>query len=788
MSHAAFAGRRLRGWTASRLRSAFLEPSIGWWQLASAVFVVAYGVSLFVVTRPANGYTTFWDGYVVAIASILPLVVVVLRVRYKAEARFAWFAIAVGIGLNTAGNLLYTYHDQNLRPIPNPAPSDLPYLLSYVAFVVGVAAISQRSFGRVHASIRLDGAVSGLALGAVAGMLWFAPVLKVSGRPLQVAVGMAYPLFDLVLLVLLAAGLAPQRYRPTWSTGLLMAGVLAFVVGDVFYLNRIAANTYVGGTPLEETWVIGIFLLGLAAWAQDKHRSQSRAGPLESSNGIAMVPVVSGLLSLGVLAASLYRHVPTVASLLAIAALSMVMLRMVLTLRELREAAANYRDARTDDLTGLSNRRAFQETLESHFRVAQGHQHVGVVLIDLDGFKEVNDSLGHHAGDDLLRIVAERFLVTIASRASLARLGGDEFACSRIVAGEDELMAIAAELGAVLSEPFALDGITVRVGASIGISMSPEHGSTDAELLRCADVAMYEAKHEKIDVCPYRAEHDPNSRDRLALIHELRTAIESRSLTLHYQPTLDMRSVRVRGVEALVRWHHPTRGLLYPDDFIPLAERFGLIPQLTRAVLEQAIAEAARLALAGHPLHMNINISRHDLVDETLPAYVDQLLERHGVPHTHITMEVTESALSDDPTRANRSIRELRRRGVRVSIDDFGVGYSSMSQLLELPIDELKIDKSFVLALQSDHRARAIIRATIELAHALNLTVVAEGVELAEDLRLLRRLGADIAQGYHIARPLTTDQLDEYLAQPDRDFGLLPEQATAEIAVSSLLR
>ena len=183
---------------------------------------------------------------------------------------------------------------------------------------------------------------------------------------------------------------------------------------------------------------------------------------------------------------------------------------------------------------------------------------------------------------------------------------------------------------------------------------------------------------------------------------------------------------------------------------------------------------------------MNINISRHDLVDETLPAYVDQLLERHGVPHTHITMEVTESALSDDPTRANRSIRELRRRGVRVSIDDFGVGYSSMSQLLELPIDELKIDKSFVLALQSDHRARAIIRATIELAHALNLTVVAEGVELAEDLRLLRRLGADIAQGYHIARPLTTDQLDEYLAQPDRDFGLLPEQATAEIAVSSV--
>jgi len=184
---------------------------------------------------------------------------------------------------------------------------------------------------------------------------------------------------------------------------------------------------------------------------------------------------------------------------------------------------------------------------------------------------------------------------------------------------------------------------------------------------------------------------------------------------------------------------------------------------------------------------MNINISRHDLVDETLPAYVDQLLERHGVPHNRITLEVTESALSDDPTRANRSIRQLRRRGVCVSIDDFAVGYSSMSQLLELPIDELKIDKSFVLALQSDHRAQAIVHATIELAHALNLTVVAEGVELVDDLRLLQRLGADIAQGYHIARPLTTDQLDEYLTQPDHDFGLLPRRAiTATAAMSSL--
>ena len=765
------------------------ESSQIWWQLAGAVLLVAYVLSLFVVRRPSSGYSSLWDGWAGNVVATLPLVPVWLRVRRSSTLRLAWASMAVGIALNTVANLVFLFHDQNLHPIPSPAWSDLPYLLSDAAFIVGVAIMTQSSFGRGHASVRLDGAVAGLSIGAAAALLWFEPVLRVSGRPLQVAVGMAYPLCDLVLLVLLIAGLAPQRYRPTWSTGCLMAGVAWFVLGDIVFLNQTAANTYVPGTPLEATWAIAIFLMGVAAWAPNVRRDQlseerrehARRGSDVAPTGIGLVPVCFGILSLAVLVVSLFKHTSAVASGLAIGALAVVIIRMALTLREVRHASENFRDARTDVLTGMHNRRAFLERLEAQLgTVAEDHL-VGVMLVDLDGFKEVNDSLGHHNGDELLRVVAKRFDSKLDNRGSIARLGGDEFATSCFIGSVDTLIAIAHELAATLADPISLEGVAVRVGASIGVSISPNDGVTHSDLLRTADVAMYEAKRAHSVVCSYHVEHDLNSRDRLTLIDDLRTAIETRTLTLHYQPTLELRSATIRGVEALVRWQHPTRGLLYPDDFIPIAERVGLIPQLTQAVLELAVAQAASLDHAGHHLQMSVNISRYDLIDEHLPNYVDKLLETYGVAHNQITLEITETCLSEEPDRVTEHIHQLRERGIRISIDDFGVGYSSMSQLLELPIDELKIDKSFVLALQTDHRAEAIIRSTIELGRALNLSIIAEGAECAENLNQLRRLGADIAQGYHIAKPLTPEQLDDYLAQPTHHYGLLPEPVLTHI-------
>jgi EAL domain-containing protein (putative c-di-GMP-specific phosphodiesterase class I) len=256
---------------------------------------------------------------------------------------------------------------------------------------------------------------------------------------------------------------------------------------------------------------------------------------------------------------------------------------------------------------------------------------------------------------------------------------------------------------------------------------------------------------------------------------------------MYYQPTLDMRTGIISGLEALVRWPHPSLGLLYPDSFIPLAEQNGLMPQLTRSVLEMAVSEAARLDRAGHQLGMSVNISRYDLVDEDLADYVDGVLALHGFPPDRLTLEVTESALGGDPERARRCVLRLRARGVRVSIDDFGVGYSSMSQLLGLTIDELKIDKSFILGLTSDPRAQAIVRSTIELARALSLTLVAEGIETEEVLRSLQSLGAEIGQGYLISRPLTSQKLDEYLAHPERLRRLLLPEPQLSLTTSTVL-
>jgi diguanylate cyclase (GGDEF)-like protein len=733
-----------------------------WTQLLAGSVVLAYTASTLFVPR---GYDTIWDGWIGNLAEILPLVPIGLRILRTERYRAAWTAMWLGILLYDAGNLIYLWHDQNLSPIPNPAPSDVAYLLSYVCFAVGVVLLTQPNFGAVAISTRLDGAITGLAVGAAAGAIWFDHVLQVSGRPLQVAVGMAYPLMDLVMLVLLTAALAPLHYRPNRQTLLLMVGVGVFAAGDVVYLNQVAANTYVQGTLLDASWAVGIWLIGLAAWPRPERRAVRRTTATEVPKGITMVPIVFGSLAVVVLLSSLVHHTPKVATLMALAALALVIVRMAMTLKAVRVVEhRSFAVARVDELTKLANRRAFFEDGEARFTARTPDQRIGVLVVDLDGFKEINDTLGHAAGDQLLQVVSARFEARVGGRGLIARTGGDEFAGTFTISSVADAVAIAQEMAAIFHDPVSIEGLTVRVGGSIGVALCPDHGGTLAELLRCADVAMYEAKGAHAPVRLYRPEDDVHTRDRLTLVDDLRTTPWERSLVLHLQPTLDLRSRAVLGVEALVRWRHPTFGLLYPDDFVPLCERTGMIRSLTRTVIDLAVAELARLDATGYRLGIRVNISRVDLHDEELPGYVDVVLARHGVAPERLTLEVTETSLSEDPDRTRRSIVRLRERGILVSIDDFGVGYSSLSQLLELPVDELKIDKSFVLALGVDARARAVVTATVELARALGLTVVAEGVESSTGLHAVEELGVDVAQGYFVACPFTSAQLDAYLS------------------------
>ncbi|MGC9665461.1 putative bifunctional diguanylate cyclase/phosphodiesterase [Planosporangium sp. 12N6] len=426
-----------------------------------------------------------------------------------------------------------------------------------------------------------------------------------------------------------------------------------------------------------------------------------------------------------------------------------------------REAADREHQALHDALTGLPNRRHFQHRLD---RTLAGGVPAAVMLMDLDRFKEVNDSLGHDVGDALLREVGRRLRQLLTDDHLIARLGGDEFAV--LLAGADpaHAVAIAEEMVQVIDAAIHVDHLVLHARASIGVALAPEHGDDARTLMRHADVAMYEAKESRSSVRVYDPRYDRNTPERLALLTDLRDAVQNRELTVVYQPKLDPATGRVAGAEALVRWHHATLGTVPPDRFIPLAEHAGLIRPLTLHVLEVALRGCAAWRRAGHDLHVAVNLSPNSLLDDNLPDIVARLLGQVGVPACALVLEITEVALMADPTGSVATLDRLHTLGVRLAIDDFGTGYSSLGRLRELPIHEVKIDKSFVQRIGVDPRDRAVVRSAVQLGHALGLQVVAEGVEDAATYDQLTAEGCNLVQGYLVSRPLPAEEFARWLS------------------------
>ncbi len=424
------------------------------------------------------------------------------------------------------------------------------------------------------------------------------------------------------------------------------------------------------------------------------------------------------------------------------------------------EAAAQEHRSLHDPLTGLPNRRHFLRLLAS--RLAD-EPRTAVVMLDLDGFKDVNDAFGHATGDLLLAEVGRRLADRLGA-ASVARLGNDEFAALvPAVADTEDARTRVAALVAALSVPFPAEGLTVDVRVTAGLAVSPEHGDEAAGLLQHADTALYTAKHRRRDVEVYDSAADRASH-RVRMTGHLRDAIAARDLTVHYQPKTDPASGRVYGAEALVRWEHPEHGRVSPEEFIPLAEQTGLIRPLTTLVLDAALAACAGWRRDGHHLGVAVNLSTRSLTDTELPAQVGEALRRAGLPPAALTLEITETAVMADLGRSVATLQELRALGVRLSVDDFGTGQSSLAYLKQLPIHEMKIDKAFVLGLADDQGDAAIVRAALSLGHALGLRVVAEGVEDGVTLALLADWGCDLVQGYHVSRPLPPAALEAWLA------------------------
>lgn len=414
-----------------------------------------------------------------------------------------------------------------------------------------------------------------------------------------------------------------------------------------------------------------------------------------------------------------------------------------------------------DPLTGLPNRsHVMQRFAQAVDRIRGAGHEAALMFIDLDHFKDVNDTRGHDTGDALLCQVAQRLLGAVPPAALVARLGGDEFVVMVPGAAAAEAMALADRVCAQLKEPFSVADAAVVVGASAGIAVAPGHGRSRQELTRRADIALYTAKAQRGSVCLFDESQDRATAERAAWVAELREAIARRCFKLHYQPRVSAADGRMVSVEALVRWQHPRHGLVPPDRFIAIAEHAGLMGELGALVLDEACLQMAAWRLAGVPVRkVSVNVSMQQLVTGRLPQEVRETLARHAVPPQALELEVTESLLADDADSAQDQLRQLRALGIEIALDDFGTGYSAMSQLRRLPIDVMKIDRSFVVDLGSDDGALAIARAIVALAGALGLRVVAEGVETAEHARRLRELGCDELQGYHFARPLPADEL-----------------------------
>jgi len=423
-----------------------------------------------------------------------------------------------------------------------------------------------------------------------------------------------------------------------------------------------------------------------------------------------------------------------------------------------------------DPLTGLPNRKYLNRTLDEAIN-SPGREPFALAILDLDRFKEVNDTLGHAVGDRLLALVAKRIRGALRPGDTVARLGGDEFALHLTgVDGHDHAAQVAERIRSALTEPFHLEDVVLELEASIGISYFPDHGSDVQVLMQRADVAMYLAKGTQTDIEVYDLARDHNSTDRLGLLAALRRAIEGGELELHYQPKVDLTTEAVVGVEALVRWNHPVRGFIPPDEFIPLAETSGLMHQLTEFVLTTALDQAAAWRRDGMPVSVAVNVSARDLHGSELVETLRRALARTGLPADLLKLELTERTLMAQHSRVSETIAGLEDLGVALSLDDFGTGYSSMFMLKRLPVSELKVDRSFVSRVSDGGEDRSIVRTIIDLAHALGLQAVGEGVETREMWEALAELGCDSAQGWLIARPMPAGEATTWLRQRELDF------------------
>ena len=726
------------------------------------VVVLALGVGNLVAGIGGDTVDALIRGWGASLVYVLAAAVVVFRAVRSPDQRGAWMLLAGGLTLYGAGNVVWQIWYDSLATPPIPSISDGLWLALYPASDLGLVALAAERGRAIGAGVWLDGIVAGLGFAALGAAIVFGPVLaSATGSAGAVITNLAYPVADLLLAALILGLLALRGWRLDRMWVLLGSGFMLLYVADSIYLLRVAAGSESAGLLPNVFYLAGVVLLAFAAW---QPAPEAPAVRLERWS-VLVVPVASVVTAIGLFLYDHFERLDPLALTLATLTLVAAMVRTALSFRDVRALAWPRIVATTDELTSLPNRRLFMRTVDGAIAAARADGvSLALLIIDLDQFKKLNDTLGHHAGDLLLRQVGPRVRGVLREADMLARLGGDEFgALLAAPCGESVALSVAERVGEALRRPFEVEGLHLHIAASVGISLFPTHSQDAPQMLRHADIAMYQAKAARTGRALYARDRDTNTRASLALASELPGAIRSGALEAHFQPKAEAAGGRVVGLEALVRWRHPQLGLLLPGVFVPLAEQSGLMRELTRAVLDCALGQCRRWRDAGHDLTVAVNVSFTDLLDAEFPLEVTSMLERHDVHPSALIIEVTESSIMSDAKLSGDVLARLSEFGVRISLDDFGTGYSSLTHLRNLPVSEVKIDRSFVARMEHDRTDEAIVRSTIQLAHNLGMRVVAEGVEDEATRLTLERLGCELIQGYCLSRPLAPDAVDGFL-------------------------
>ena len=728
--------------------------------VALGTVLAVYFVSL--LLRGPSQQVTIVDGWGVAAFEFVASILCLWR-AFASRRRTIPLLLGLGILSWSIGDAVLASESAGGATPAVPSLADLFYLGFYPIVYIALVLLTRKHLNRSGTTTWLDGAVAGLGAAALCACFAFNTVLhSVGGDASAVATDLAYPIGDGLLLILAVGGTAiiPGRKKTQW---LLIAGAIAMTaVGDTFNLFASSGTTsHVGSIFNSVAWPCAILLISIAVWVHPLQKSPLAIGETPGF----LLPGLGAAAGLSILVVDTLHPVTPVAVGLATATLITVGIRLALSVRSLRLLTEKrHRQAITDELTGLGNRRQLFNLLDAFFADYADpdtiDRRLSLLYVDLDHFKEINDSFGHSAGDELLRQLGPRLISRLRATDVLVRVGGDELAVLIMDTDSDYAASVAERLIAELDQPFELDTLSVRVGASIGIASAPTDATDSAGLLRCADLAMYRAKVGPAPYETYRREVDDDG-NRLRLVDELRDAILAGDLEVFYQPQIDLVTGERSAMEALVRWPHERLGLIPPLDFIPLAEEAGLMQSLTALVLERAVEQCAAWHADGQMLSVSVNVSATNLLDSGFSGSVMAALARHDVAPASLILEITETTIIRDFDLCKLVIAQLRNLGLGVSIDDFGAGVTSLAYLGSLAASELKLDRSFLsrLATGDTERNVALVRATIALGHKLNMRVVAEGIEDVEALNLLTAIGCDLAQGYYISEPMRAKDL-----------------------------